>query len=148
MAPSKELLESGRKELERWGREEKGLGEGEIGLLTNLLDTNYLLSLPCISRVEKRDTPEGLRHLFYHHVASILGWRERVVEGDKEGIPALLYSIVREIWLSTEHGDNKKRKRMHIHRKKPKCRKSTSGEDASDEEQVQRQQTCKVRGGA
>lgn len=97
MASYNELVESGRREIERWGREEKGLGEGEIGLLKNLLDRECLLRLPCSSKVEKRDTPEGLRHLFYHHVAAILGWRERVVEGDKEGMSALLYSIVRQI---------------------------------------------------
>lgn len=95
MASTIELVESRRREIERWGREQRGLGEGEIGLLKNLLDREYLLRQPCSTKVQKRDTPEGLRHLFYHHVAAIFGWRERVLEGDKEGMSALLYSIVR-----------------------------------------------------
>lgn len=102
------LLERAKSEIERWGKYDKGLGNGEIKLLQALLDKDYLLQLPCSKKVHKQDTPSGLRHLFYHHVAGILGWKERVPEGDESGISTLLYALVREIWPNSENGSNKK----------------------------------------
>lgn len=103
-----DLLERAKLEIERWARVEKGLSNSEIELLQALLDRDYLLALPCSKKVHKQNTPSGLRHLFYHHVASILGWTERVCEGDSNGMSPLLYSLIREIWPNREDGGNKK----------------------------------------
>lgn len=107
MESSKErLLLDAREELVRWATIDKGLGEQQVGFLLELLDRDVLLNLPCSNKVEKRDTSEGIRHLFYHHVSNILGWKERVCEGDPLGISSLLYSLVRQIWPTEHHANN------------------------------------------
>lgn len=110
------LLCEAREELVRWGKHEKGLGEVQLGYLLDLLNREHLLSLPCSSKVEKHDTPEGIRHLFYHHVSNILGWKERVPEGDSFGISPLLYNLVRQIWPSQHHGNNKEQIHTIVYR--------------------------------
>lgn len=100
------LLLAAREEIVRWGKHERGLGDNQVGFLLELLNKEVLLSLPCSSKVEKHDTPEGLRHLFYHQVSNILGWKERVPEGHKFGISPQLYSLVRQIWPSQQDANN------------------------------------------
>lgn len=92
------LLESAKLEIERWGSQDMGLGKTQIEYIQALLDPIYLLTLPCSKRVNKQEDARGLRHLFYHQVSAILGWKERVPEGDALGISPLLYKLVREIW--------------------------------------------------
>ena len=53
MANLSSLQEVGIREIERWWREEKYLGDGEIAKLRKLFDSDYLLSLPCSSKVQK-----------------------------------------------------------------------------------------------
>jgi len=102
------LVERAKFEIDRWGKREKGLGDNEIKFVQALLDKDYILALPCSKKLHKQNTPSGLRHLFYHHVAGILEWKERISEGDKSGISPLLYTSVREIWPNRDNGDNKK----------------------------------------
>lgn len=101
------MIERCKSELERRGRDDQGLGEEQVRLLIDLLDRDYLLSMPCSKKMQKKkNTLEGLRHLFYDHISGILGWTMRVEEGDKKGISPLLYSLIRQIWPLKNYGNN------------------------------------------
>lgn len=79
----------------------------QIEYIKKLLDKDYLLGLPCPERVHKQEDARELRHLFYHHISSILGWKDIVLEGHAHGISPLLYKLVRQIWSSDgEKGQN------------------------------------------
>lgn len=75
-------------------------------MLSNFLNGDYVLSMPCFKNLQVRDVLEGLMHIFYHHINEILGQKKWVKEGDKKGIGPLPYSLVRNIRPSHNHYNN------------------------------------------
>lgn len=78
-------LISGIREIVRHWCSSIGASTMQTHQVIGLLDKRHLLRKSVKKGVKKRDTPRGLRFLFRHHSARILGWRERVPEGHPQG---------------------------------------------------------------
>lgn len=63
--------------------------------ILGLLDRCQLLRRSVKHGVKRRNTPRGLRYLFRHHCARILGWTERLSEGNPLGFSAELNHTLR-----------------------------------------------------
>lgn len=83
---TKNLIETIKVEIEKWGSQDKELGSLEIEYMKTLLNKDYVLRLSCSKNVYKENSPSRLWDLFYHHVTAILGWKGRVPKGDAHGI--------------------------------------------------------------
>lgn len=58
--------------IEEWARAEPKYTNRQIEKILQLLNEEYLFSLPLKSCYKKQNSPKGKRWLFYHHVALTL----------------------------------------------------------------------------
>lgn len=86
--------------LIQWARSRGARGR-QLELLSGLLDRDYLLSLPLPPEAvgfddHNRIENQQLRYLFRRHVATILGWTKRRVEGARYGFSISINRALRE----------------------------------------------------
>jgi len=100
------VLQRARSVIAEWAVQSQSASPSQVSRILKLLNPKHLLQRRVNSRIRRVNTPEGLRFLFYHHTAHILGWRERRSEGHDLGFSAAMYNVLRDqLWPDPmEHG--------------------------------------------